>query len=80
MSKRAGLIATKVGNSTYFDGSGKSLPVTILKIDDCIVTAVMSKEKNGYISLQLASIDRNKDIKKIKKPQQKMFASLKTKS
>ena len=77
MIKRAGLIGTKIGNSTYFDGNGKSLPVTILKIDDCIVTAVMSKEKNGYTSLQLASIDGNKDIKKVNKPQQKLFASLK---
>ncbi len=77
MKKRTGLIATKVGNSSYFDESGKSLPVTILKINDCIVSDTKTIEKNGYTSVQLASIDGKKDIKKINKPQQKLFANLK---
>ena len=77
MMKRAGLIGTKLGNSSYFDESGKSLPVTILKISDCIVSEVKTMEKNGYSSVQLASIDGKKDIKKLKKPQQKLFANLK---
>ena len=33
MKKRTGLIATKIGNSSYYDEKGKSLPVTILKIN-----------------------------------------------
>ena len=77
MNKRTGLIGTKIGNSSYYDDSGKSLPVTILKIDDCIVSDVKTKEKNGYTSLQLISIDGKKEIKKVKKPQQKLFANLK---
>ena len=77
MIKRSGLIGTKLGNSSYYDDSGKSLPVTILKVSDCIVSSVKTLEKNGYTSVQLASIDRNKDIKKVKKPQQKLFADLK---
>ena len=76
MIKRSGLIGTKMGNSSYFDESGKSLPVTILKISDCIVSDVKTFEKNGYSSVQLASIDGKKDIKKLKKPQQKLFANL----
>ena len=36
MKKRTGLIGTKIGNTSYFDESGKSLPVTIVKIDDQI--------------------------------------------
>ncbi len=79
MTKRTGLIGTKIGNSSYFDESGKSLPVTILKIEECIVSDVKTIEKNGYTSVQLVSIDVNKDIKKVKKPQQKIFASLKLK-
>jgi len=77
MKKRTGLIGTKIGNSSYFDESGKSLPVTILKINECIVLDVKTKEKNGYTSIQLASIDGVKEIKKINKPQQKLFANLK---
>ena len=77
MKKRTGLIGTKIGNSSYFDESGKSLPVTILKINECIVLDVKTKEKNGYTSIQLASIDGVKEIKKVNKPQQKLFANLK---
>ena len=77
MTKRTGLIVTKIVNSSYFDESGKSLPVTILKINECIVLDVKTKEKNGYTSIQLAYIDGVKEIKKINKPQQKLFANLK---
>ena len=77
MKKRTGLIGIKIGNSSYFDESGRSLPVTILKINDCIVSGLKTQEKNGYTSLQLASIDGKKEIKKVKKPQQKIFAELK---
>jgi len=66
-----------MGNSSYYDESGKALPVTILKISDCIVSSVKTLEKNGYSSVQLVSIDGKKDIKQLKKPQQKLFANLK---
>ena len=46
MTKRTGLIATKIGNSSYFDGSGKNLPVTILKVSDCVVSNI--KTHQGY--------------------------------
>jgi len=77
MSKRTGLIGTKIGNSSFYDDSGKSLPVTILKIDECIVSDIKTIEKHGYSSLQLVSINGKKEIKKLKKPQQKIFADLK---
>ncbi len=77
MKKRAGLIGIKIGNSSYYDESGKSLPVTILKVDDCVVSDVKTHDKNGYNSIQLASINGKKEIKKVNKPQQKIFANLK---
>ena len=77
MSKRTGLIGTKIGNSSFYDDSGKSLQVTILKVDECIVSDIKTIEKHGYSSLQLVSINGKKEIKKLKKPQQKMFADLK---
>ena len=77
MSKRTGLIGTKIGNSSIYDDRGKSLPVTILKIDECIVSDIKTIAKHGYSSLQLVSINGKKEIKKLKKPQQKMFADLK---
>ncbi|MDC0141102.1 hypothetical protein OAI62_01405, partial [Pelagibacteraceae bacterium] len=68
MTKRTGLIATKIGNSSFYDDSGKSLPVTILKIEECIVSSIKTIEKHGYSSLQLVSINGKKEIKKLKKP------------
>ena len=47
MTKRTGLIGTKISNSSYYDESGKSLPVTILKINDCVVSDIRTLEKNG---------------------------------
>ncbi len=79
MNKRSGLIGTKIGNTSYYDEKGKSLPVTILKISECVVSGVKTIEKDGYTSVQLASIDGKKDLKKINKPQQKIFANLKIK-
>ena len=76
MKKRTGLIGTKIGNSSFYDDFGKSLPVTILKIDECVVSEIKTIEKNGYSSIQLVSIDGKKEIKKLKKPQQQKFANL----
>ena len=73
---RSGLIATKLGNSSYYFANGSSTQVTLLKVEDCIVSNVKTLEKDGYLAIQLASIDTKKDIKKINKPQRKNFTSI----
>ena len=78
MKKRTGLIATKIGNSSYYSQDGNLIPVTVLKVDECIVSNIKTLEKDGYSSLQVVSIDGKSDIKKIKKPQQKLFANIKS--
>ena len=77
---RTGLIATKLGNSSFYTSDGSSTHVTILKVEDCFVSKVKTVEKDGYSAVQLASIDSGKDIKKTKKPQRKIFSSLKLNS
>ncbi len=74
---RSGLIATKIGNSSYYYDDGTNSHVTLLKVDECIVANVKTKEKDGYNAVQLASIETNKDISKISKPQRKIFSSIK---
>tara|TARA_B100000575_G_C23120122_1_gene648055 strand:- start:1597 stop:2241 length:645 start_codon:yes stop_codon:yes gene_type:complete len=74
---RSGLIATKIGNSSYYYDNGTNSHVTLLKVDECIVANVKTKEKDGYNAVQLASIETNKDISKISKPQRKIFSSIK---
>ena len=78
MKKRTGLIATKIGNSSYYNENGSVIPVTVLKVDECIVSNIKTLEKDGYSSVQVVSINGKSDIKKIKKPQQKLFANIKS--
>ena len=73
---RTGLIATKMGNSSYFSASGEITHVTLLKVDPCVVSGIKTLEKNGYNAVQLISVDTNKDINKVNKPQRKIFSSI----
>tara|TARA_Y200000002_G_C22528925_1_gene598880 strand:+ start:101 stop:748 length:648 start_codon:yes stop_codon:yes gene_type:complete len=73
---RSGLIATKIGNSSYYHKDGKNTHVTVLKVDECIVASVKTSDKDGYNAVQLASVETEKDISHINKPQRKMFTSI----
>ena len=74
---RTGLIATKIGNTSYYFENGVNTHVTILKIDECVVTNTKTTDKDGYNAVQLASIETDKDISNINKPQRKIFSSIK---
>ena len=62
--RRSGLIATKLGNSSYYHDDGTNTHVTVLKIDECIVSNIKTFEKDGYNAVQLASIETKKDNSK----------------
>ncbi len=74
---RPGLIAKKIGNSSHFADDGNATHVTVIKIEECVVTNVKTIEKNGYNAVQLSSIDTEKDISNLKKPQRKLYSSTK---
>ena len=73
---RSGLIATKIGNSSYYHEDGKNTHVTVLKVDECIVASVKTSNKDGYNAVQLISVETDKDISHINKPQRKIFSSI----
>ena len=73
---RPGIIGTKIGSTSYFSEEGLLIPVTLIKIEDCIVSGVKTKEKNGYFAVQLASIDMQSKNPNINKAQKKLFSSL----
>ena len=77
--QRSGLIATKIGNSSYFQNDGTNTHVTILKVDECVVSKIKTTEKDGYNAVQIASIETGKDISHVNKPQRKLFSSIKIK-
>ena len=76
---RSGLIATKIGNSSYFQNDGTNTHVTILKVDECVVSKIKTAEKDGYNAVQIAAIETGKDISHVNKPQRKLFSSIKIK-
>ncbi len=72
---RPGLIATKIGNSSFYNKQGNNMHITILKVDECIVSNIKTEQKDGYNAVQLASIDTNKDINNLNKAQRKIFST-----
>jgi len=52
---RTGLIAKKLGMTRLFDEAGTHTPVTVLSLEGCQVTAQRTKEKDGYVALQLGA-------------------------
>jgi large subunit ribosomal protein L3 len=52
---RTGVIAKKLGMTRFFDEDGAHVPVTVLSLEGCQVTAQRTKEKDGYVALQLGA-------------------------
>src|SRR6266508_4574258 len=52
---RSGVIAQKVGMTRVFTDAGEHVPVTVLRLANCQVVAHRTKDKNGYVALQLGS-------------------------
>jgi len=52
---RTGVIAKKLGMTRLFDETGSHVPVTVLSLDGCQVTAQRTKDKDGYVALQLGA-------------------------
>jgi len=52
---RSGVIAQKVGMTRVFTDAGEHVPVTVLRLANCQVIGHLTKDKNGYVALQLGS-------------------------
>src|SRR3954454_7336202 len=52
---RSGAIAQKVGMTRVFTDAGEHVPVTVLRLGNCQVVAHRSKDRDGYVALQLGS-------------------------
>jgi large subunit ribosomal protein L3 len=52
---RTGVLAKKLGMTRFFDEAGAHVPVTVLSLDGCQVTAQRTQEKDGYVALQLGA-------------------------
>lgn len=52
---RSGVIAQKLGMTRVFTEAGEHVPVTVLRLINCQVVAHRTKDKNGYVALQLGA-------------------------
>jgi large subunit ribosomal protein L3 len=55
MPMRSGVIAQKVGMTRIFTDAGQHVPVTVLRLANCQVVGHRTKEKNGYVAVQLGA-------------------------
>jgi large subunit ribosomal protein L3 len=69
---RSGVIAQKVGMTRIFTDAGEHVPVTVLRLGHCQVVAHRTKEKNGYVALQLGAGARK--VKNVVKAERGHFA------
>jgi len=51
---RVGILAEKLGMSRYYDENSSNQAVTLLKVSNCKVISIQSKDKNGYSSVTLS--------------------------
>lgn len=69
---RTGLIAEKIGMTQIFTEDGTQVPVTVLKVDNCSVVSVRTKEKHGYQAVQLGA--KIAKVQSLTKPMRGLFA------
>jgi large subunit ribosomal protein L3 len=69
---RTGVVAQKVGMTRVFAVSGEHVPVTVLRLAGCQVVGHRTKDKNGYVALQLGAGTRK--VKNVSKPERGNFA------
>src|SRR4051812_18271998 len=69
---RSGVIAQKMGMTRLFTEAGEHVPVTVLRLAQCQVVAHRTKDKDGYVALQLGSGTRK--VKNVSKAERGRFA------
>jgi large subunit ribosomal protein L3 len=72
---RSGVIAQKVGMMRVFTDAGEHVPATVLRLANCQVIAHRTKDKNGYVALQLGAGTRK--VGNVSKAERGHFAAAK---
>ena len=55
-----GIFARKIGMTHIFDKNGESVPVTLVRAEDCQVSQIKTSESDGYNAIQVAYGQSNK--------------------
>jgi large subunit ribosomal protein L3 len=62
-----GLLGEKIGMTQVYDADGAFIPVTVVRVLPNVITAIMTKDKNGYNAVQLGYGDQKES--RLNKPQ-----------
>jgi large subunit ribosomal protein L3 len=68
----SGLIGKKLGMTSIFDELGRSIPVTAIEVEPCVITQIKTVEKDGYTAVQIAAF--SKKPKRVSKALQGHFS------
>lgn len=68
------ILGTKIGMTQVFDKTGNMIPVTVISAGPCVVTGLRTKEKDGYVAVQLGFGE--KKAKSVNKPYGGSFKKL----
>ena len=66
--RKLGILGKKIGMTMVFAEDGQSLGVTVLEVGPCLVIGKRTKERDGYVALQLGFHDKRAD--KVNKPEE----------
>jgi large subunit ribosomal protein L3 len=66
------LLGKKIGMTRLYDGAGKLVPATVMRVGPCVVTQVKTEQTDGYNAVQLGFDDVKPSRRK--KPQVNHFA------
>ncbi len=67
-----GLLGKKLGMTNVFDDKGNSISVTVIEAGPCPITAIKTKERDGYEALQVGFGEKPERI--VSKPMKGQFA------
>ncbi len=67
-----GLLGKKLGMTSVFDDKGNSISVTVIEAGPCPITAIKTKERDGYEALQVAFGQKPERV--VSKPLKGQFA------
>ena len=57
-----GILGRKKGMTEVFTTDGKLIPVTVIEVEDNVVSQIKTKETDGYDAIQLATVDKKEYI------------------
>ena len=53
-----GILGRKKGMTEVFTADGKLIPVTVIEVEDNVVSQIKTKESDGYDAIQLATVEK----------------------